>query len=71
MKKLQAITIAALLIAGVAAFTGPRTEGSGLVRPAVTRQEAPFYWAGFYNWDGAWCSGLFNDAGQLLWYWCG
>ena len=71
MKRLLALTIAAVLIAGVAAFTGPRTESASISRPAVTHQVDPFYWAGFYNWDGGWCSCLFNDAGQLLWYWCG
>ena len=70
MKKLLAITIAALVIAGAAAFTGPGTEASGLARPAETRQTTAFYWAGWYNWDGGWCTGLFNDAGQLLWYSC-
>lgn len=34
-----------------------------------TADAAGFYIQGFRNWNGQWCTGLFNGAGQLLSYW--
>ena len=72
MKKLLAVMVAALVIAGAVAFTGPRTEAASISRPAVTGQHhvVPFYWSGWRNWDGTWCTGLFSDSGALYWFYC-
>jgi hypothetical protein len=32
-------------------------------------EAAGFTIHGFYNWDGQYCTGLFNEQGQLLSYW--
>lgn len=72
MKKLLTITVAALVIAGAAAFSGPGAEAARTPRPVVTQRQhvVPFYWEGWRNWDGTWCTGLFSDSGALYWYYC-
>lgn len=56
-----------------ASVTRPVAESSAVSANALPSkparhafQSVPFYWAGFYNWDGRWCTGLFSDSGRLL-----
>lgn len=47
----------------------PASNAQPTARVAGRFLAIPFYIQGFRNWNGQWCSGLFNDRGQLVSYW--
>lgn len=44
----------------------PASNAQPVARVHGRFKEIPFYWSGWRNWDGRWCTGLFNDRGQLV-----